>query len=375
MTMNGRTFLRGIGVTLAAGVLRPSALPHDRQSAQRPDVLFIAVFWLFVIVLPSDLVAQTPSAGHEITVSGTRFLLNGRPFSWMGISFFNAIYNPTFNESAEVRHKWLARFQQYGINVLRVWGQWDNARGFVDAGPDQTLYDYQDGSLRDEHLTTLEAIVRDADRLGLIVQVVFFSHESYAERKRLTPEAAARAVSELTRRLQPWRNVVFQIWNEHHNEHVLPQVQLIREIDPKRLVTSSPGFAGVLGPKELNDALDFLTPHTSRQGRGKTWEIAPREIAQLLQEFEKPVVDDEPARNGTAQFGGPREPTVPTDHILHIWEVWRVGGYSTYHHDMFQTGYGSAACPPHGIPDPEFSPYHRHVFEFLRLRERYRSEH
>ena len=42
-----------------------------------------------------------------------------------------------------------------------------------------------------------------------------------------------------------------------------------------------------------------------------------------------------------------------------------------YHHDMFQTGYGTPAVPPSGIPDPEFSPYHKQVFEFLKLRERY----
>jgi hypothetical protein len=46
-------------------------------------------------------------------------------------------------------------------------------------------------------------------------------------------------------------------------------------------------------------------------------------------------------------------------------EIWNE------HHDMFQTGYGTPACPPSGIPDPEFSPYHRQVFEFLKLRERY----
>lgn len=337
----------------------------------------ITACWLLGIVLPTSVAAQAPAAQHEITVAGTHFLLDGQPFPWTGVSFFNAIYNPTFNESGEARRKWLARFQQYGIHVLRVWGQWDSARGFVDAGPDKTLYDYQDGALRDEHLNTLKAILSDADRRGMVVQLVLFSHESYSERKRLTPEAAARAVGEVTRQLQPWRNVVFQIWNEQHDEHVLPLVQVIREGDPKRLVTSSPGFSGVLGPKELNEELDFLTPHTSRQSQAqdKTWEIAPREIAQLLQEFKKPVVDDEPARNGTSRFGGPREPTAPTDHILHIWEVWKVGGYGVYHHDMFQTGYGSPACPPHGIPDPEFSPYHRQVFEFLRLRERYRSGH
>jgi hypothetical protein len=117
--------------------------------------------------------------------------------------------------------------------------------------------------------------------------------------------------------------------------------------------------------------LDYLTPHTSRQGQGKPWELAPQEIASLSKEFGKPVVDDEPARNGTTNFGGPKERTWPMDHILGMWEVWKAGGYITYHHDMFQTGYGTPACPSSGIPEPEFSPYHRLAFEFLSQRDRY----
>ena len=54
--------------------------------------------------------------------------------------------------------------------------------------------------------------------------------------------------------------------------------------------------------------------------------------------------------------------------------VWQEGGYVTYHHDMFQTGAGTPAVPPSGIPDPEFSPYHRQVFEFLARRTRYSAE-
>jgi len=127
----------------------------------------------------------------------------------------------------------------------------------------------------------------------------------------------------------------------------------------------------VLGSDEENAALDFLTPHTARQGRGRHWEIAPRELEGLLKKFNKPVVDDEPARNGTASFGGPKVATSPYDHIVQILNVWRIGGHVIYHHDMFQTGYGSPACPPSGIPDPEFSPYHRQVFEFLKLQEKY----
>ena len=39
----------------------------------------------------------------ELAVSGTRFQLDGQPFPYTGVSFFNAIYNTNFNASSEVR--------------------------------------------------------------------------------------------------------------------------------------------------------------------------------------------------------------------------------------------------------------------------------
>jgi hypothetical protein len=33
---------------------------------------------------------------------------------------------------------------------------------------------------------------------------------------------------------------------------------------------------------------------------------------------------------------------------------------------MFQYGYGHELTPPSGIPDPDFSPFHRAVFDWLR---------
>ena len=306
---------------------------------------------------------------NEITVSGTRFLLNGKQFPFTGVSFFNAIYNPAFNKSSEDRKQWLTKFQKHGINVLRVWAQWDNKRGFVDACPECSLY-YPDGRLRQENVERLKAILTDADSLGVVVELALFSHESYAEKIRLGVPEADKAVAAITKELMPWRNVVLQVWNEH-SERVLDHVKTIRSVDAKRLVTNSPGFAGVLGDIPQNSALDFLTPHTTRQTAGKHWEMGPKEIAYLLARFRKPVVDDEPARNGTSNFGGPKVPTDPMDQILQIYQVWQAGGYVVYHHDMFQTGYGTSAVPPSGVPDPEFSPYHKQVFQFLAKRERY----
>jgi hypothetical protein len=309
----------------------------------------------------------------EIAVSGTRFTLDGQPFPYTGVSFFNAIYNPNFNTSSEARITWMKKFQSCGINVLRVWCQWDNKRGFVDAAPDATMYE-QDGTLREKPLQTLKALLSDADTLGMCVELALFSQESYKEKTRVKPPADEKAVATLTRELLPHRNITFQIWNEHSDDRVLPLVKVIRELDPKRLITNSPGYSGNMGSDEENAALDYLTPHTTRQGRGRHWEIAAQELEGVLKKFQKPVVDDEPARNGTSSFGGPREQTSPYDHIVQILNVWRVGAHPTYHHDMFQTGYGSPACPPSGIPDPEFSPYHRQVFEFLKLADKYRPQ-
>ena len=81
-------------------------------------------------------IAQT----NELGVGGTRFVLNGKPFPYTGIRFFNALYNPAFNQSADERRRWLTKFQRYGINVLRVWAQWANKRGFVDGDPASTFY-------------------------------------------------------------------------------------------------------------------------------------------------------------------------------------------------------------------------------------------
>lgn len=309
-------------------------------------------------------VPRSAHAGHELAVEGTRFLLDGRPFTYTGVSFFNAIYNPSFNRDSAARRAALQKFRRYGVNVLRVWAQWDNRRGFADAGPTSTLY-RADGGLCAGPLATLKAMLADADAGGVVLELCLFSQESWREETRVEGGADLRAVESLARELMPWRNLAFQIWNEHHDGRVLPLVRAIKVIDPKRLVTSSPGYSGVLGPDDLNQALDYLTPHTSRQNKGNPWEIAPREIASLLEKFHKPVVDDEPARCGTSQFGGPKGETRPEDHIRQIAAVRKAGGGITYHHDMFQTGYGSPAVPPDGIPDPEFSPYHRAVFEFI----------
>ncbi len=322
----------------------------------------------FVIFLAGTLQLFSQNQKNVLTVNGARFEMNDQPFEYTGISFFNAIYNDDFNAGNDNRKMWMQKFLDSGINVLRIWCQWDNGRGFIDGGTGKTIYN-EDGSVKPEKLNQIKEIVGDADEKGMVVLLVLFSRESWNENIRLTDEASEKAVKTLAEELKSYRNLVFQIWNEF-DYRTVDYLKIIKSVDPQRLVTNSPGYGGFLGSEKENQALDFLSPHTTRT-TNRHWEIAPKEIAYLVEKYGKPVVDDEPARKGTPKFGGPKSATLPTDHILHIYNVWKAGGYTIYHHDMFQTGYGSNAVPPGGIPAPGFSEYHDEVFQFLKNKERY----
>ena len=158
------------------------------------------------------MAAQTK---HEITVSGTCFLLNGKPFPYTGISFYNAIYNPSFNKSSAARRKWLQKFQKYGINVLRIFSQWDQKNPWVDVCPECSLYQ-RDGTLREKNIARLKEILADAGALGMVVELEVFQHQSWSEGNLgATDEERAKSVERalplLTRALLPYRNLTFQL--------------------------------------------------------------------------------------------------------------------------------------------------------------------
>jgi hypothetical protein len=303
---------------------------------------------------------------QTLRVEGTRLYLDDDPFYFQGLSFFNALYNPTFNTDAEIRSRWLHTFKDNGVSALRVWCQWDFSppRTFVDVGPSTTMYT-EDGALVAESTQRLADLLTAANNLDMVIEVVAFSHEKIPGEENLPVSKQEDAIKALTTFLRPYRNALLQIWNED-STNVLRHAEIVKAVDPDRLVTNSPGFAGDLGDEAQNRMMDVLTPHTVRRQAERFWEVAPQQIAELLETYEKPVIDDEPARTGLVQFGGIEGGTKPKQHIAQIQRVRQVGGYHTYHHDMFQRGYGAPATPPTGIPDPDFRAFHRQVFDYLR---------
>lgn len=304
---------------------------------------------------------MTNSTTHTLQISGTRLLLDGAPFHLQGLSFFNALYNSIFNRSPEDRLEWLGKFKENGVNTLRVWCQWDYQRPYVDLSPMNTLFSPK-GDLRDIPMKRLVELITDMDRLEMVIELVLFCQE---KDPNLPLPALERAVVSTTRAVKPYRNLILQIWNEKSDE-VYRLYELAKAEDPERIVTNSPGVANVLGDEKQNQMLDILTPHTVRGEAPEFWKIAPQQIADLIKKYQKPVIDDEPARCGLVNYGGIPGGTEPWQHIEQIKQVRAVGGYHIYHHDMFQNPYGDPATPTHGLPNPDFSPFHRQVFDYLR---------
>lgn len=310
----------------------------------------------------------------ELQVDGRKLLLNGQHFFLQGLSFFNALYNPHMNKSSEEVVKRLKYYKETGINTLRIWCQWDfnpPSSQWVDVGPGNTMYT-DEGEIREESFYRLARLIEAADGLEMVLEVVLFSHE---KQPNLPAGIQEKLAGLMAQRLKPYRNIILQIWNEDSTE-VARYCRKIKSEDPRRLVSNSfaydindPIAPDVIAYDRFNEEaaklLDILTPHTVRRGVERFWDYAVEQIQYLQNKYNKPVIDDEPARTGTFDFGGIAGGTKPEQHIAQIKNVRACGAYHIYHHDMFQKGYGDPSIPPQGIPNAEFSDFHRPVFEFL----------
>lgn len=294
-----------------------------------------------------------------LSVDRTQLRLDGAPFCFRGLSFFNALFNEAFNYSSQARQRRLSNLRDYGVTALRVWCQWDfgSPYMFADAGAGQSLF-RSDGQLYRRFADRLCALAKAAEALKMVLEITLFSQERIPRLPQRSMEIGTANLSSL---LRPHRNVLVQIWNEC-DEGTERYYEIVKGTDAERVITSCPGFSGDLGSDHHNRLLDVLTPHTVRQPPARFWVDGPRQVGELIVRYAKPVIDDEPARCGVVHDGGIVGGTTPAQHIAHRRATEALGGYYTYHHDMFQGGYGDVATSPDGIPGPEFSLFHRAVF-------------
>jgi len=236
-----------------------------------------------------------------LAVDGTRFTLNGQPTFLYGISYYGAL-----GASDETLRADLDAMQRNGISWIRVWATWsafDNDVSAVDA----------EGNARPEFLARLKQLIQDCDARGMVVDVTLSRGDGVTGPPRLgTHEGHTRAVETLVTELRPLRNWYLDLSNERNIqdqrhtsfEELQDLRELVRRLDPDRLVTASQG--GDIGEEELRRyvlevSVDFISPHRPRHaGSPAETEAKTREYLAEMQALGRvvPVHYQEPFRRG-----------------------------------------------------------------------------
>jgi hypothetical protein len=171
------------------------------------------------------------AATGALTVSGTGFHLDGHPAFLFGISLFDALGEapPSVQD--------LNALQEWGVNTVRVWAHWE-----------EPIYQ-ADGALTANGRSRLLTFVKRLQGRGMVLELVLLRPgqmpgQPYAI---FNSEAArVRAVTEMTEALRDFRNVMFDLHNEHDHgdgpiSHQAARAlrDAVKAVDPARVVTIS----------------------------------------------------------------------------------------------------------------------------------------
>ena len=185
------------------------------------------------------------SGPAALSTSGTNFAVGGTTRWLAGVSFFDALgpHAP--------RDEDLDALRGWGVSIVRVWAHWN-----------APIYDSA-GRLHAEGRARLHALVERLRARGLILELVLLRPGQLpGERFAVFASADARlqAVREISESLRPYRNVLFDLYNEHDHPHgpighreLRPLRDAVKQIDPERLVTVSSTAYHFLGPESVLD--------------------------------------------------------------------------------------------------------------------------
>jgi len=270
---------------------------------------------IFGILLATSLgiSGKSRAAGAEISISGTRWLLNGRPLNQgtpcegllMNVRMVNATFEdvgrPAFDPDKNT-DSFIAKIGDYaahGVNAftLNLQGGMPGYEGAVNSAFEP------DGTLRDPYMRRVERVIRACDSHGIAVILgLYYQRQSKIPRD----EAAVKAgVVHAVRWVEArgFRNVVVEIANEYPHggfQHGIIRsgkgqaslIRLAKSTAPRLLVTASGYGDGRIHP-EVAEACDFLTPHWNGTRIGDI----PVRVAEL-KKHGKPIVCNEDDRSG-----------------------------------------------------------------------------
>jgi hypothetical protein len=200
----------------------------------------------------------------RLGADGTRFTINGRPVFLFGASYYGALGASDENVRLDI-----ADLKKHGFNWVRVWATW------AAFGEDISALD-ADGKPREPYLERLAHLVAACDEQGVVVDVTLSRGNGSTGPARLqTLVSHRRAVETLVTALKAHPNWYLDLANERNIKDKrftsfadLKELrELVRELDPHRLVTASHG--GDISRDDLTEYLrtvrvDFLSPHRPR---------------------------------------------------------------------------------------------------------------
>lgn len=224
-------------------------------------------------LLAAALVGHAAS-GPVLSVSQQDILVDGRPTFLTGVSLFDAL------GSTPPRDSDLDTLKRWGVNAVRVWAHWH-----------EPIYQ-SDGALTVVGRARLLALAQRLQERGLTFELVLLRPGQLPGQPFavFTSEAArGNAVDAVTAALRPFRNVLFDLYNEHdHPDGPIshPAARALRDrvkaIDGERVVTLSStewhlvsakdeidengahNLLGEVGRDANSVAVDILAPHFPR---------------------------------------------------------------------------------------------------------------
>ncbi len=179
-------------------------------------------------------------------MSGTSIAIDGHPAFLTGISLFDALgVTPPTDRDLDALRDW-------GVNTVRVWAHWH-----------EPVYQ-RDGSLSAAGRARLLALAERLQQRGLILELVVLRPGQLPQQPFVifSSEAArAKAVDAVTGALRPFRNVLFDLYNEHdHPDGPITHTAArrlrdrVKAIDAGRLVTISSTESHLVSPAGGIDA-------------------------------------------------------------------------------------------------------------------------
>lgn len=217
---------------------------------------------------------EPAASGPALSVSQQAVLLDGRPAFLTGVSLFDAL-GPVPPRDSD-----LDTLKQWGVNTVRVWAHWH-----------EPIYQ-PDGTLTAGGRARLLTLARRLEARGLIFELVLLRPGQLPGQPFAlfaSEPARVKAVEAMTDALRPFRNVLFDLCNEHdHPDGPLSHAAAralrdkVKAIDGARVVTISSTESHLVSAKgEIDEdgarnlrgevgrdadgvAVDILAPHFPR---------------------------------------------------------------------------------------------------------------